>query len=145
MPWSYVKNFTPREKWGSATAMNGLLILLLQAIRDHLEPDEGIVIHCGYEASGHAADSQHKQGNAVDFHIRSARSLPEQSDRLCDILKKLQVFDRVGLGIYPDWNSPGFHLDVRGTYARWGRIGPTTYVGYGDALEHAKKKAAAKP
>lgn len=143
MLWNYIKNFSPKEAWGSAPAMNGTLILLMEAIRNLWGADEGFVIHCGYESSGHATDSYHKKGDAVDFHIKSALTLPEQSLRLSKILLGLQVQSRVGLGIYPDWNNPGFHLDVRETYARWGRIG-MSYVSYGDALEHARKKAGAK-
>jgi hypothetical protein len=120
--------------------MNGLLVLLLDAVRE-CWGDAKFIIHCGFEMDGHVKDSEHKRGNAVDFHIQSSWSLPEQSNRLEMILKELQVFNQVGLGIYPDWNSPGFHLDVRGSYARWGRIGKD-YVGYVDAVEHAKRKAA---
>ncbi len=122
--------------------MNGLLLLLLDAIHDRWG-DIKIIIHCGYEVDGHAKDSQHKLGNAADFHIASSLSLPEQSDRLEMILKELQVFNKIGFGLYPNWDSPGFHLDVRGVYARWGRIGKT-YVGYGDALEHAKRQVVEK-
>lgn len=140
MIWDCVKHFSPNEQWGSANRMNGLLILLLDAIRDRWG-DAAFIIHCGYEADGHAKDSFHKSGNATDFHISSALPFHEQISRLEMILKELQVFDKVGLGIYPDWNNPGFHLDVRGVYARWGRIGQA-YVGYADAVEHSKRRVA---
>jgi hypothetical protein len=120
--------------------MNGLLLLLLDAVRDRWG-DAKFIIHCGFEADGHDKNSFHKTGSAADLHIDSALSFPNQIKRMETILKDLQVFDRVGLGIYPDWNNPGFHLDVRGSYARWGRIGET-YVGYADAVERAKRKVS---
>jgi len=149
MIWDYIKHCSPREQWGSADRMNGLLLLLLDAVRDRWG-DAAFVIHCGFEAGGHAKDSFHKTGAAVDFHISSAITFPEQIKRMDMILKDLQVFDKVGLGIYPDWNNPGFHLDVRGSFARWGRIdtrqpdGKLTqqYVGYTDAVDYAMRKAA---
>jgi hypothetical protein len=138
MSWGYIKHFSPRESWGAPDRMNGLLILLLDAVRD-LWGDAQFDIHCGFEAGGHAKDSYHKTGAAVDYHIESSLPFLKQIERLEAILKELQVFDKVGLGIYPDWNNPGFHLDVRGSFSRWGRIG-VTYVGYADAIEHAKRR-----
>jgi hypothetical protein len=44
-----------------------------------------------------------------------------------------------GLGIYPDWAHPGFHLDLRGYKARWGRV-EGSYVAYEEALHFAKEK-----
>jgi hypothetical protein len=141
MLWDYVKHFTADENWGSPSSMNGLLVLLFDIIRSRFG-DCRFVIHCGYGAADHADKSEHPRGNAVDFHINSALSLIDQAGRLEMILKDLQVYDRVGLGIYPDWNNPGFHLDVRGVFARWGRIGPN-YVTWDVALKHAAEKAAA--
>ena len=146
MIWDIIKHFTLAENWGQASGMNGMLVLLMDAIRERW--GEPVVIHCGIEIDGHAKDSQHKLGNAVDFHVQSSLPFPAQCSRLESILKDLQVFNKVGLGIYPGWNNPGFHLDVRGAYARWGRIDTKKpggkidrqYVGYGDALEHAKRK-----
>jgi hypothetical protein len=140
MIWDYLYHFKKTEKWGDPARMNGLLLLLLDAIRGDFDPDT-VVIHCGFEVGGHAKDSQHKLGNATDFHIETSRSFSEQISRMEKSLRELQVFDKVGLGIYPDWKHPGFHLDCRGLFARWGRIGDT-YVGYADAIEHAKKKGA---
>ena len=137
MLWDYVKHFNKEERWGSASSMNGLLVLLLDAVRDRIGCP--IAIHCGYESEGHIENSEHKRGNAVDFHFDSELSLLAQAKCLEATLRKLQVYDRVGLGVYPDWNNPGFHLDVRGYYARWGRIGQM-YVSWEDALMHAAGK-----
>jgi hypothetical protein len=169
MLWDHIKHFHAGEKWGPPAGMNGLLVMLLDKIRE-CWPEASFVIHCGLESDGHSKDSFHKTGNAVDFHIQKRGTAPDSSlnestkesgavppfpdfpaqiERLEAILKELQVFNRVGLGVYPDWYNPGFHLDVRGTYARWGRIAikqpdgkvEAEYVGYADAVEHAKRKA----
>lgn len=142
MIWNHIRHFKPTEAWGDPSRMNGLLLFLLDSIRDRWG-DARFIIHCGFETGGHEKNSFHKFGAAVDFHIDSALSFPEQITRMEAILKELQVFDRVGLGVYPDWNHPGFHLDVRGSYSRWGRIGET-YVGWNSAIEHAAKKEAMK-
>ena len=48
---------------------------------------------------------------------------------MIEALNDLQVAEKVGFGIYPDWNSPGFHLDARGEWARWGYIGDKIHFG----------------
>jgi uncharacterized protein YcbK (DUF882 family) len=116
-----LKHFHPEEKgWkGNFHKVNGLLLLLLDALREEIGCP--FVIHCAYETSGHSPKSQHYLGNAVDFHIEGLPFL-EAMGRMERALENLQVSDRVGLGIYPHWLHPGFHLDVRGLRARWGRF-----------------------
>lgn len=118
-----LKHFRPEEPgWkGNFHKVNGLLLLLLDALREEI--GYPFVIHCAYETSGHSPKSQHYIGNAVDFHIEGL-PFPEAVIRMEEALERLQVADRVGLGLYPCWYNPGFHLDVRndGKRARWGRI-----------------------
>jgi uncharacterized protein YcbK (DUF882 family) len=116
--WGKLNHFTPQENWGDPDKMNGALLLLLDKVREHF--DCPVVIHCGYEESGHASNSQHYLGNAVDFHFITSMSIAEQYYALEEFLAAFQVSEHVGVGVYPQWNSPGFHLDVRGTKARWG-------------------------
>jgi uncharacterized protein YcbK (DUF882 family) len=103
------------------------------------------VIHCGYENGGHASGSRHYTGDAVDFHI-NGMNFSEAMDSLLKALHETDFFGKkaaeyVGLGIYPDWNTPGFHLDIRGYSARWGRINGE-YVSFEKAYKHAGGKAA---
>ena len=122
--------------------MNGLLLLLMSAVRAEfrrLDPTCRIIIHAGYATSGHSDGSQHYQGNAADFHIETSIPYHVQIDRMLNILMRLQVADRVGLGIYPDWNNPGFHLDVRGRRARWGFIG-SRQAGFEETIIYAEEK-----
>ena len=133
--WNELKHFEITENWGEPDKMNGALLLLLDTIRDIY--DESFVVHYGYATSGHCAHSQHYIGNAVDFHIDSVYSFKTQIDKMLNIFDILQVSDRVGFGIYPNWNNPGFHLDLEGKKARWGRI-RTEYVSFEKCYTYIK-------
>ena len=116
--FDYARHFTTKEEWGDYSKMDGQLILILQAIREIT--GMSIILHCGYEKR---ATGFHPKGKAVDFHFISQTPFKEEILELERALKILQVENVVGLGIYTKWNSPGFHLDTRGTGARWGWIG----------------------
>ncbi|NDY41233.1 hypothetical protein G3N55_00010 [Dissulfurirhabdus thermomarina] len=134
--WDLVApEFSPRERWGRPDRVSGLLLLALHAVRRTL--GWPMVIHCAVETEGHSPTGEHPPGRAVDFHF-AAPGVPyrEQVERLEEVLDALQLSDFVGLGIYPDWAHPGFHLDVRGRRARWGRIG-SRYVSLEEALARA--------
>jgi hypothetical protein len=134
--WFLVSSdFSPKEAWGEPSKMSGLLLLTLRALRQAV--GYPCVIHCGYELTGHTSGSQHHIGNAADFHFEGI-SLKDAIPLVEEALDKLQVSDRVGLGVYIDWAHPGFHLDVRGTRARWGRVGGK-YVSYAAARAEAMK------
>ncbi len=136
MIWHKLQYFEKNENWGDPDKMSGLLLLLLDNIRRYyVRP---FLIHCGYDESGHSTNSQHYLGNAVDFHIESGESFSTQIDKVVRILDWFQVSDRVGFGIYLDWNNPGFHLDVRGTKARWGRIG-NKYLDFDYVLKQTRR------
>jgi len=124
--WNKLKHFKPSENWGNPEKINGLLLLLLDEITDRVkkaakEEEEAAicVIHCAYDKRGHAANSQHYKGNAVDFSIRGGFSAKKSHQIILQTLKDWQLEDKVGLGVYPDWFNQGFHLDVRGEKARW--------------------------
>ena len=140
MIWDSLKYFTKNEKWGDPDKMNPALLLLLDRLRETI--GKPFVIHCGYESDGHSTASQHYKGNAVDFHIEGL-PLTEANRLLLAALHTIQIAGRqahevCGLGIYPDWNNPGFHLDVRGYSARWGAVkkeGKQVYISYNEALK----------
>ena len=140
----YLKHITLTNAWGPIGKVNGFLILLTDVIVGEMGCP--YVVHCAYQASGHSAKSQHYLGNAQDGHFVTDISFREQVHRVMTILDGLNVSDRVGVGIYPDWKilatgepCPGFHIDVRGTKARWGRINDE-YVGWLQALKYIEKK-----
>lgn len=124
MIWDKLRYFKKSEPWGDPGKMNGFLLLILDEIRHRaglINSDAYIIIHCGYETKGHSEKSQHYKGNAADFHFIGI-SLMQAYVLIVETLKDLQVLNLIGLGVYPDWNSPGFHLDNRGSKAGWCRI-----------------------
>lgn len=144
MIWEMVEYFSPTEKWGNPDRMNGCLILTLNAVRGVYDYDptaHRFVIHCGFDTQGHTEKSQHYVGNAVDFHVEDIGiddPFHVQVVKMNRALKELQLLDHVGLGIYPQWNSPGFHLDVRGKKGRWGMLNGE-YVSFSKAFEFAQQ------
>ena len=124
MIWDKLRYFVKAEEWGDPDKINGFLLILLDEIRHRaslINPDAYIIIHCGYELTGHSDNSQHYIGNAADFHFVGI-SLFRAYVLIVETIKELQVNDKVGLGVYPDWNSPGFHLDIRRKKSRWSLI-----------------------
>lgn len=121
--------FTKEERWGDPERVNGALLLTLDALRRRIGLP--FVIHCAYKRGGHAQNSQHYLGNAVDFHIEGI-AFPQALALLELALAEHNLSEHVGLGIYPEWHTPGFHLDVRGTKARWGFVGGN-YVSFAEA------------
>jgi hypothetical protein len=120
--------FKPSEKWGNHNKVDWNHSLHLVRIRECLLGmglDWPMIIHCSYGKEGHAPNSyHHKDGisRATDFHFKTGAPFKEQVIKLKYALLDTRLDDFVGLGIYPDWNNPGFHLDSRGSKARWGKI-----------------------
>ena len=144
--WDYIQGFSKEESWGKPERLNGMLLLVLDAVRTLFREKDrtaSFIINNAYATRGHAPKSQHYRGNAADFHIKSQLPFWQQILVVVDVLEQLQLTDRVGLGIYPDWRRPGFHLDVRGSKARWGKInGKPGYVSFEEAFVRARVKEA---
>lgn len=101
--WKQIKHFSPKEQWGDPYKMSFDLLKRLDALRKFVNQE--IIIHCGYATDGHSENSQHYFGKAVDFHIKRMS--------LIDQYLAAERFMFTGLGLYPDWNHPGLHCDVR--------------------------------
>lgn len=131
-----IKHFSRSENWGDTSKLNPFLIPVMDIIRGRL--GYPIYINNAYQQDGHTDGSQHYIGNAVDFIVKGIdfKTAIIEIER---ILEELGISDYVGLGIYPDWNTAGFHIDIRGYKARWGRLSGK-YVSY----EMAKKYAMGK-
>jgi len=142
MIWNILDHFSPREAWGDPAKMNKDLLFLLDKTRGMLPHGCRIKIHCGFGGNGHSKKSQHYLGNAADFHVIGIPFLESES-LIMTYLHVKGLIEKVGVGIYPDWHSPGFHLDVRGDRASWGRVGKE-YVSYQEALEYTRKKLNTK-
>jgi len=141
MIWKVIKHFKHTEPWGTPARMSGVFLLTVDAIHGVWGPDTRIIIHCGFDIDGHTTGSRHYKGDAGDFHIVDGEPYPLQIAHMESVLRDLQVSDYVGLGIYPDWNHPGFHLDTRGEHARWGYVESLAgYIAYEAAKEYAVQK-----
>ncbi|MBA7643207.1 hypothetical protein ES703_50926 [subsurface metagenome] len=101
--WEQIKYFSPNENWGNPCKMSFELLKRLDALREFVS--HRIIIHCGYAGGGHTENSQHYLGKAVDFHIENMS--------LINQYLAAERFMFTGIGIYPDWNNPGLHCDVR--------------------------------
>lgn len=140
--WQHLNHFTPDEPWGDPAKMNGLLLLLIGALRDNWpSADPKFIVHCGYDLSGHMDKSLHHTADAVDYHVIDGRPFPTQILVMEGLLLDFQVSHRVGLGIYPCWNNPGFHLEIRERAPRWGYVPELGgYIAYDRAKDYACKK-----
>ena len=97
-------------------------LLFLDRLRDFIKFP--IIIHCTYQDGGHSKYSQHykKPSSAVDFHIETKMPFIQQIKIVLAMIENLDFENITGLGIYPDWKHKGFHLDFRGSAARWGAM-----------------------
>lgn len=89
------------------------LLLALDMLRD--KAGYPVVIHCAYDTDGHSPKSYHYKGLAADLHFKSDLTPLEQ---YCFIS---MVPGLNGVGWYPDWNNPGWHVDLRPNPLRWTR------------------------
>jgi len=99
-----------------------------------------MIIHCGTQGR-HCENSYHYKGLAADFHFKPPNgsiNFLNQVDHLCRFLAEMQLTDSTALGLYPQWRHPGFHLDVRGYKARWGKV-DNQYTSFQEALNFSKK------
>jgi uncharacterized protein YcbK (DUF882 family) len=105
--WKQIKYFSPQENFGDPSKMDFRLIWLLDRLREAI--DEPIIIHCGYETSGHSENSYHYKGRAVDFHFKKSEWL-----NFKDLTKLVRNhwYWVGGIGVYPHWRQKGFHVDT---------------------------------
>lgn len=123
-----MKYFSDKDNFGDLSKMDVGFLNMLDNIRD--EYGLPFIIHCGWEIKGHADNSGHGFGKAVDFHIKdNKRNIKEQWLMLVVCITKLGYYDCAELGVYPYWNNPGFHLGKSDRAKRWGRDITGKYVG----------------
>ena len=95
--------------------------------------------------------SQHATGDAIDFRLdypgkpkrtltrcQLARIYKQEVDGMIRFLKRHNLYNYVGLGIYPQQATPFFHLDFRGWKARWSRL-DNQYLGIDSGHEFIRK------
>jgi hypothetical protein len=104
--WAKYKNFPPDSKidnWGNPDKIEELLVFNLQELRNLIGLP--IFINRAYDLNS-SENSQHRHGTAADCRC------PRLS--LFDFYtaaSRLPAFR--GIGVCPEWNTPGLHLDVR--------------------------------
>lgn len=130
----FKKYFSENENWGNLKKVRWDHIKVLYDIRESMSVQYNwpMIIHCCYAESGHAENSYHYQGLATDFHFKTNVSLKNQYKVLRGFLKQLNLWNYVGIGVYDDWNNPGFHIDSRGEPVRWLRSAGKYF--YGDEI-----------
>ncbi len=117
--WQDIPNFSPKEF--NATGMSSILICTLQDMRDYT--GRRINIHSGY-----------RKGKPGYHPLCMAADLDIEGLHVIDMYLAAERFDAFnGIGVYPNWNSPGIHVDVRpytkqGIDSRWGSFEPGKYV-----------------
>ena len=108
LDWCDIKHFKPSE-FDHPNKMNPYLIRRLDQFREMI--GKPIIIHSDYRPGD---SGQHGLGNAVDIHVKGMNVVDQYL-----LAEKTGLFN--GIGVYPNWNNPGLHLDVRkGSPARWG-------------------------
>jgi len=109
--WSKVKHFLPKEWGDDPRKASPLLVHAVDELRGFISAVSGkdvpIHIHVCWSQGGHSPQSYHYTGQAVDLHFEPVVSYAVQ---MACILSMTQFG---GIGFYPDWNSPGWHLDMR--------------------------------
>jgi uncharacterized protein YcbK (DUF882 family) len=136
MIWKMLDYFRETEAWGDPSKMDPFLLFMLDKIRGRLPSGHWIKIHKGFATAGHSPKSQHYHGKAVDFHVVGC-DLLDADAHIMRYLHGTGLVDNVGIGIYPQWLNPGFHLDTRGERASWAKI-DGQYVSYKIGYEYAK-------
>jgi len=65
-----------------------------------------MIIHSAYAISGHSnPNSTHYRGLALDWHLKY--------HTLEEMFRLAYLVGFTGIGVYPEWNNPGLHTDVR--------------------------------
>lgn len=99
--WTKVQHFTYDEEWGDPYKMWVHLIYFLDAFRESISPHQ-LIIHGGWELRD---SGWHPAGAAADLHCPT---IPYK-----ELAYLAMQFPFTGIGLYPFWNNPGLHLDVR--------------------------------
>lgn len=121
--WEKIKCFNLQENWGDPYRVHKELIFKLDAMREFCK--KPIIIHCAFKTTGHSKQGYHPLGMAVDWHIEGMSLLDQ-------FILASRFF--TGIGVYPFWNNPGIHGDIRpitkitDPEARWWRTKSGQYL-----------------
>lgn len=125
--WSQLTYFNPGEAWGDPERMDVRLLWGAEKLREELQ--RKIRVNCGFDMSGHAPLSFHKLGMAFDCTIECL-----EGEDLYSLYTALLSLWPGGVGVYPYWNTPGFHFDI-GTPRTWVRDKEGNYYSEPDKIK----------
>ena len=108
--WSDIRHFKPAEWKQDPDRVDTGLAGAMDQLREMLGAP--IIIHEAWAPSGHGKDSLHYSGGAVDFHVQGGPPFVRV------LLAVLSIPAFMGVGWYPKWTHPGFHVDIRQTQTR---------------------------
>jgi hypothetical protein len=106
--WTSIKHFK-REEWvKDPDKISPDVVWLLDAMREDI--GKPIIIHIAWDDDGHVNDSSHytmarELALAVDFHISDMS--------LLDQWLFAERYPWNSIGLYPYWENPGLHCDLR--------------------------------
>jgi len=112
--WSKVKHFSPTEWRKDPTKVSSELVYAADEVRDiagKYYPGVKFIIHVAWDDGGHSPKSYHYTGLAVDFHFSVPDNVTFPYSEQFALLSSMRVFG--GIGFYPFWNHPGWHIDLR--------------------------------
>jgi hypothetical protein len=161
--WHKYKYFTKGEKniysqpaWGDPDKICHFTLYMLDIItgrikeyvwREH-QKMAYCLIHCAYQDR---EKGYHPLGTAVDYHFSPIELItPYKAFEITEqVLNEYSTSNFMGLGVYPDWANPGFHLDTRlpndNTPDRWAgfhnkKTKTNRYVGINEGLEQFRSR-----
>ena len=147
--WSTIRHFDRAEWKHDPDRIEPDVVMLLDEQRDAHEqilPGVRYVIHVAWDEAGHVENSGHytvarELAVAVDYHMEVVTERDgQQSVTPVPLLEQwlfAEKFSWNGIGVYPFWNSPGLHCDLR----RLGREHPNLGKRWWRDLDPDPKKA----
>lgn len=110
MNWDAIKHFTAQEFGPDPSKVAWGVICLMDEIRACAGVP--VHIHCSWSLAGHSDRSYHYTGQACDFHFGGLSFKAQYF-----LLREFREIG--GLGFYPQWNRPGWHVDLRPGFLQW--------------------------
>ena len=108
--WSKVRHFNVGEFGPRADLVDPTLVHIMDELRER--SGWAIRINVAWAEKGHSKKSYHYTGQAIDFAFLGGSSL----EQYCFMREFREIG---GIGFYPEWNTPGWHIDLRSGFLQW--------------------------
>ena len=110
--WGKVRHFNVGEFGPRAELVHPTLVHIMDELRER--SGWAIRINVAWAEKGHSEKSYHYAGQAIDFAFLRGSSL----EQYCFLREFREIG---GIGFYPEWNTPGWHIDLRSGFLQWVR------------------------